>query len=93
MAELELPADVKVATQDEQERVFGEAVAELFGSADGMSRVGLHDVSGDEPVKQHAQCGQILLHRGRRKLALQFLDKRGDVKGLHAGEIADAAGR
>jgi len=31
LAGLEMPADVKVATPDEQERVFGEAVAELYG--------------------------------------------------------------
>jgi hypothetical protein len=57
-----------------------------------MSGIHLDDVTGHQPVEQHAERGQVLLDRRRRKLSLQVLDKGGDVKRFNAGELGDAAG-
>ena len=57
-----------------------------------MGGVHVQDVARHQPVEQHAQRGQVLLHRGRREFPLQLLDEGGDVEGLDAGELSDAAG-
>ena len=60
---------------------------DVFGAAHGVGRVRVEDMAGDKPVEQHAQRGQVLLHRGRRELALQILNEGGDVERLHVGEL------
>ena len=62
----------------------------VFRAAHGVGRVHVEDVAGHQPVEQHAQRRQVLLDRGRRELALQLLDERGDVERLHVGELVDA---
>jgi hypothetical protein len=54
-----------------------------------VGRVGLDDVAGHQPVEQHAQ---VLFHRGRGELALQLLDERRNVEGLHLRELVQAVG-
>ena len=49
-------------------------------------------MAGHQPVKEHAQRGQVLLDGGRGERSLQILDEGGDVEGLHVGELSDAAG-
>jgi hypothetical protein len=65
---------------------------DVFGAAHGMGGVHVQDMARHEPVEQHGQRGQVLLHRGRREFAL-LLDEGSDVDGLHASKLADAAGR
>ena len=48
-----------------------------------MGGIDIEDMAGDQPVKQHAQGGQVLLHRGRREFALQLLDEGSDVDRLY----------
>ncbi len=57
-----------------------------------MSRVHVEDVACHKPIEQHAQRGQVLLHRRRGELAVQLFHERGDVERLNVGELADAAG-
>jgi hypothetical protein len=61
-------------------------------AAHGVGRVGVDDVAGHQPVKQHPQRCKVLLHRGRGELPLQLLHERGDVEGLHLGELVQAVG-
>ena len=56
-----------------------------------MGGVHLQNVAGHQPVKEHAQRGQVLLDGGRGELSLQILDEGGDVEGLHVGELNEAA--
>ena len=63
---------------------------DVAGTAHGVGRVHVQDVTGHQPVEEHAQRGQVLLHGGRGKLPLQVLDEGGDVDGLDAGELVDA---
>ena len=62
----------------------------MFGAAHGVGRVHGEDVPGHQPVKEHAQGGEMLLDRGRRARALQVFDERGDVDGLNVDELVDA---
>ena len=63
---------------------------DVFGAAHGVGGVHLQNVAGHQPVKEHAQRGQVLLDGGRGELSLQILDEGGDVEGLHVGELSDA---
>ena len=56
-----------------------------------MGGVYLQNVAGHQPVKKHAQRGQVLLDGGRGARSLQVLDEGGDVEGLNVGEPGDAA--
>ena len=38
---------------------------DVFGTAHSMRRIHLDDLADHQPVEQHAQRGQVLLHRGR----------------------------
>ena len=64
---------------------------DVFGAAHGVGGVYLQNVAGHEPVKEHAQRGQVLLDGGRGARSLQVLDEGGDVEGLNVGEPGDAA--
>jgi hypothetical protein len=44
-------------------------------------------MADNQPVKQHPQRGQMLLHRGLGLRPLQFLDIGSDVNGLYRTEI------
>ena len=55
-----------------------------------MGRIDLDDVAEHEPVKEHAQSGEVLLDRGRGEFALQILEEGGDMERLHLGELGDA---
>jgi len=69
---------------------------DVFGTAHGVGRIHVDDVADHQPVEQHAERGQVLLNRGRRKwfllqfLVLQVLDECGDMEGLDAGELSDS---
>ena len=61
-------------------------------AAHGVGRVGVDDVAGHQPIKQHAQRGQVLFHRGRGELTLLLLDEGGDVEGLDLRELVEVVG-
>ena len=63
---------------------------DVFGAAHGVGRIHVEDVAGHQPVEEHAECGQGLLDRGRRKFALEVPHEGSDMEGLHVGELADA---
>ena len=63
---------------------------DVFRAAHRVGRVHLDDVAGHQPVEQHPQRRQVLLHRRRRELALQLLDECRDVERLHVGELVQA---
>ena len=62
---------------------------DIFWAAHGVGRIHVEDVAGHQPVEEHAQRGQGLLDRPRRKLALEVLHEGSDMEGLHVGELAD----
>ena len=64
-----------------------------FGPRTAWAGIVVDDVAGHQPVEQHAQRGQVLLHRGRGELALQLLHEGGDVERLHVGELRQAVRR
>ena len=57
-----------------------------------MGRVGAEDVAGHQLVEQDAQRREVLLHLGGRELALQLLDERDDVEGLHLRQLVETFG-
>ena len=65
---------------------------DVLGAAHGMGRVDFENLAGDEPVEEHPESGQVLLHRGGRHVPLQVLDEGGDVEGLDAGQLGQAVG-
>ena len=54
-----------------------------------MGRINVDDMAEHQPVEQHAERGEVLLHRGRCELALKLLDECCDVGRLD-GEFLDA---
>jgi hypothetical protein len=64
---------------------------DVFRAADRVRGIDLEDVAGHEPVEQHPDRREVLVHRGRGELALQFLDERGDMEGLHLRQLVEAA--
>ena len=59
----------------------GSAASSVPIRARCLSGVHLENVPGHQPVKAHAQRGQVLLDGGRGELSLQILDEGGDVEG------------
>ncbi len=55
-----------------------------------MSGIGRDNLPRDQPVEEHAQGGQVLLHRRRGEALLGGLDERGDVDRPDEREVADA---
>ena len=54
-----------------------------------MSRIGGDDLAGDQPVKQHAYGGEVLLDRRLLEILPERLDIGGDVQRLDIGNLAD----
>jgi hypothetical protein len=54
-----------------------------------MRGVGCDNLAGDQPVEQHADGSQVLLHRGLLKVLAERLDIGGDVQRLDVGELAE----
>jgi hypothetical protein len=59
--------------------------------AHGMRRIRRHDLAGHQPVEQHTDAGQMLLHRRRGAFTAQLLDIGGDIHRLHVAQLLDAA--
>jgi hypothetical protein len=61
----------------------------MFGPAHRMRRVGGEDLADDEPIEQHANGRQVLLHRRLGSGRLQRLYIGGDMDRLDVGELAE----
>src|SRR5665213_1689868 len=61
----------------------------MLRPAHGVRRVGGDDLTGDQPVEQHAYGGEVLLHRWLFEAALHRFDVGRDVQRLDIGELAD----
>jgi hypothetical protein len=57
---------------------------DVLGPAHGVRRIHGDDVADDEPIKEHAQRGEMLFDRGLRRR--HALDVRGDMHRLHRRE-------
>jgi len=57
----------------------------------GVSGIHVDDVAEHQSVEQHAPCGEVLLDRGQRELALKLIDECRDVGQLGGDEFPDAA--
>jgi hypothetical protein len=55
-----------------------------------MGRVDVDHMAGHEPVKEHAERGQVLLDGRRRDVGLKILDEGGDMERLHRHKFVDA---
>jgi hypothetical protein len=55
----------------------------MLRSTHRVRRVYFNDLADNEPVKQHAYHGQVLLYRGFCKSLTQALDIARDMHGLH----------
>jgi hypothetical protein len=53
-----------------------------------MRWVGRDHLAGNQPVEQHADSGQMLLHRRLFEILPQCLDVGGDMQRLDIGELA-----
>jgi hypothetical protein len=62
----------------------------VFRAADGVRRVGGEDLADDQPVEEHADRRQMLLHRRLRHRGLELFDIGGDEQRLDADELVDA---
>jgi hypothetical protein len=56
-----------------------------------MRRICFHDMTDDQPVKQHAQRRQMLLDCRLGELLQQYLDISLDVQRLHLGQLAQSS--
>jgi hypothetical protein len=65
----------------------------VFGAADRMRRGGVGNAAGDQAIQQHADGGQVQLHRRRGELSLQIFDEGGDMGCLHLIELLEAVVR
>ena len=54
-----------------------------------LATIGGDDLAGDQPVKQHANGGQVLLDLRLLEIAAERLDIGGDVKRLDIGDFAN----
>ena len=54
-----------------------------------MGWIHIDHVPGDQPVKEHAKRGQVLLNGRRRQFVLQILDESCDMERLDALERVD----
>jgi hypothetical protein len=59
---------------------------DMTGPAHRAGRVDRHNLAGDEPVEQMADCGEPLLDARCGQLARPGLDPCGDVHRLHGGD-------
>ena len=80
-------AGLSYSTED---RELGRPELTPLGKCSGVGRIHVEDVAGHQPVEEHAERGQGLLDRGRRKFALEVLHEGSDMEGLHVGELAAA---
>jgi hypothetical protein len=60
----------------------------MFRAVHRVHRIHVNDVTGYQPVEQHAERSQVLLDRRRRKLPLQVFNEGDDVKRLDAAKLA-----
>ena len=58
-----------------------------------MGWIHIDHVPGDQPVKEHAKRGQVLLNGRRRQFVLQVLDESRDMKRLDVLEHVDVLTR
>ena len=63
---------------------------DMLGPAHRLGRVDGEDSANDEPIEQHADRREVLLHGRLRGQRLQLLDVGCNIKGLDVGEFADA---
>jgi hypothetical protein len=63
---------------------------DVLGPAHRMGRIDGENLADDEPIEQHADRREVLLHRRLGGRRLQRLDVSRDVHGLNVGELADA---
>jgi hypothetical protein len=61
----------------------------MLRAADRMCRVRRDDLAGDQPIEQHADCGEMLFHRRFLEPALHRLDIGSDVQRLDIGNAAE----
>ena len=54
-----------------------------------MSRIGGDDLAGDQPVKQHAYGGEVLLDRRLLEILAKSLDISGHVQRFDIGDLAN----
>src|SRR5260221_8935250 len=62
----------------------------MFRAADRVRRVAGEDLADDQPVEEHAEGGEVLLHGRLGELVLQDLDIGRDVQRLDADELGEA---
>jgi hypothetical protein len=58
-----------------------------------LATIGGDDLAGDQPIEQHADCGQVLLDGRLLKILAERLDIGGDVQQFDVGDLADLAQR
>ena len=61
----------------------------VFGAADRCRRIGGNNLADYEPVEEHTDGGQVLLHGRPGSLAAEFLQPGCDVNGLNGGQIRE----
>jgi hypothetical protein len=61
----------------------------MLGAAHRVCWVDGEDLADDEPVEQHANCGQMQFYGRLGGRRLQHLHRGGDVDRLDVGELAD----
>ncbi len=69
---------------------FADAV---LRSPNSMGGIGVYDVAGDQPIKQHADRGQVLLHGRFGMRAAELLDVGCDVHGRHPSQVPQTSFR
>jgi hypothetical protein len=62
----------------------------VLGAAHGVGRVQRHDLADDEPIEEHADGGQVLLHGRLGMGAAELLDVAGDVDRLDPLQVREA---
>ena len=61
----------------------------MLRAADGMCRVGGEHPAGNQPVEQHADCRQVLLHSRLLEILSKRVDIGRDVQRLDVGQLTD----
>ena len=61
----------------------------MLRAADRVGRVSGDDLTGNQPVEQHADGSQVLLDRRSLEIRAKRLDIGRDVQRLDVGELAD----
>ena len=64
---------------------------DVLRAADGVGRVDVDDLAGHQPLEEHADGGELLLHRGLGVIGLKMLDVASDPDGFDGSQVVDAA--